>query len=75
MAQKENLMGRLEAVPDNSLEEVLSSLKELEEEMLDEMSDMEEGSKDYEEALRQYKELQEGIAYIEGRMRKGEGSL
>jgi hypothetical protein len=68
-------MGRLEAVPDNSLEEVLSSLKELEEEMLDEMSDMEEGSKDYEEALRQYKELQEGIAYIEGRMRKGEGSL
>ena len=75
MAQKENLMGRLEAVPDNSLEEVLSSLKELEEEMLDEISDMEEGSKDYEEALRQYKELQEGIAYIEGRMRKGEGSL
>lgn len=75
MAQKENMMGRLEAVPDNSLEEVLSSLKELEEEMLDEMSDMEEGSKDYEEALRQYKELQEGIAYIEGRMRKGEGSL
>ena len=29
------MMGRLEAVPDNSLEEVLASLKELEEEMLE----------------------------------------
>ncbi|MCL4512398.1 MAG: hypothetical protein M1421_00030 [Candidatus Eremiobacteraeota bacterium] len=69
------MMGRLEAVPDNSLEEVLASLKELEEEMLEEMSDMEEGSKELGEALRQYQDLQEGIAYIEGRMRKGEGSL
>lgn len=69
MAQKENLMGRLEAVPDNSLEEVLSSLKELEEEMLDEMDGMPEGSKELVEALRQYLYLQQDIAYIEERIR------
>ena len=44
-------------------------MKEVEEEMLDEMEGMPEGSKELGEALQQYQDLQEDIAYIEERIR------
>ena len=44
-------------------------MKEVEEEMLDEMEGMPEGSKEYEEALLKYQDLQQDIAYIEERIR------
>ena len=59
----------LKNIPDNALQEVLSSMREVEEEMLEEMEGMPEGSKELEEALRQYQDLQEDIAYIEERIR------
>ena len=65
---KEDLTS-LKNIPDNDLQEVLASMKEVEEEMLDEMEGMPEGSKELGEALRQYQDLQEDIAYIEERIR------
>ena len=59
----------LKNIPDNALQEVLASMKEVEEEMLDEMEGMPEGSKELGEALQQYQDLQEDIAYIEERIR------
>ena len=65
---KEDLTS-LKNIPDNDLQEVLASMKEVEEEMLDEMEGMPEGSKELGEALQQYQDLQEDIAYIEERIR------
>ena len=65
---KEDLTS-LKNIPDNDLQEVLASMKEVEEEMLDEMEGMSEGSKELGEALQQYQDLQEDIAYIEERIR------
>ena len=65
---KEDLTS-IKNIPDNALREVLASMKEVEEEMLDEMEGMPEGSKELGEALRQYQDLQEDIAYIEERIR------
>jgi hypothetical protein len=65
---KEDLTS-LKNIPDNALQEVLSSMREVEEEMLEEMEGMSEGSKEYEEALLQYQDLQQDIAYIEERIR------
>ena len=65
---KEDLTS-LKNIPDNALREVLASMKEVEEEMLDEIEEIPEGSKEYEEALLKYQDLQQDIAYIEERIR------